>query len=125
MQLPKHFWHYIFTILLLTAIGLLIWFIFDIKGLYQTGRLNPTRGLNRNYLYKPTSPDQIQGWMTFSYINYIFSLPPNYLSQSLMITDSQYPNLEINRYAKNKNLDPAGFLKQVQQSIIQYSNNTH
>jgi hypothetical protein len=122
MKLHKNFWQIIFTVLLLVAIGLMIWFIVDLKGLYQTGHLRPTRGFGRNHVYKQTiNPDQIQGWMTFSYINYIFSIPPDYLSVSLAIQDSHYPNLGISQYAKTKSFNAADFLKKVQEAVTQYA----
>ncbi len=122
MKLHKNFWRIIFTILLLIVIGLMIWFIVDLRDLYQTGRLRPTRGFNRSHIYRQTlTPDQIQGWMTFSYINYIFSLPLNYLSESLAVQDSRYPNLNIDQYAKTKGFNTANFLKTVQDSVAQYT----
>ena len=122
----KHFWLIIFTLLLLVLIVLLSWFIVDIESLYQSGALRPTRGFHRIYIPEQLSnPTQIQSWMTFSYINHIFSLPPNYLSTSLTIQDNRYPNLTISRYAKNKNLNDADFLKQVQSSVNQYLQSVH
>ena len=58
--------------------------------------------------------------MTFSYVNYMFNLPTNYLSQSLSITDSRYPDVQIGRLAETDTLDTATFLQKVQNAVTQY-----
>ena len=122
----KHFWRIGFFVLLAILAILLIWVTVDVHSLYQTGALRPTRGFRRTYIQTPlSSPTQIQDWMTFSYINHIFNLPPQYLSTALTIQDSQYPNLQISQYAKTKNLNDADFLKQVQQLVSQYLQGSH
>ncbi len=64
--------------------------------------------------------DDIKSWMTFSYINFVFKLPTNYLLQKLSIFDFRYPNIHIERYAKMHNLDQAEFLLQVKQAVSAY-----
>ncbi len=124
-KLHKYLWKILFTILLIIIISLSVWFIVNLRDLYRAGELRPTRGLNRNHIYKQTaSPDQIQGWMTFSYVNYIFNLPPDYLSGNLNIQDSHYLNLGINQYAKMKNFNTTIFLTNVRESIAQYTKST-
>jgi hypothetical protein len=113
----------IFIVLLLTALILLVSFVFDLRSLYKTGELRPSRGLHRNYVYRIQDPTQIEGWMTFSYVDYIFKLPKDYLLKSFAITDSHYPNLEINQYANEKKFDTANFLKQIRESVAQYIKN--
>jgi hypothetical protein len=123
MKLHKHFWKGLFVVLLLIVISLLIWFIVDIKNLYQTGTFRPTRGFNINHISRQTAtPNQIQGWMTFSYVNYIFNLPPNYLLETLNIQDTHYPNMGINKYIKVKGLDPIVFLTNLRESVAQFKN---
>ena len=125
MKSHKHFWKIIFIALLLIVISLLTWFISEIRDLYRTDDFRPTRGLNRNYNYKlALNPNQIQGWMTFSYINFVFNLPPNYLLGALNIQDNSYPNLDINRYIKAKDLNPNMFLSSVRESVAQYNKST-
>ena len=120
-QLYKYFWRIVFTILLLITIGLLVWFIIDLRGLYQTG-IRPAGGFNRDHIHRQIlSPNQIQSWMTFSYVDYIFSLSPDYLQNSLTIIDSRYPNLNISQYAREKGLDAGDFLKQIQTSVAKYA----
>lgn len=122
----KHFWRYVFAALLIVLIVLLGWLIFDVRNLYRGGMLRPTRGFRGTYIHEqPSNPNQIQVWMTFSYVNRIFNLPADYLSTALALQDSRYPNITISQYAKTKNLNDADFLKQVQDSVNQYLQGAH
>ena len=104
--------------------GLVIWLIVNIRNLYKTGELRPAREFHGNYIHTQIiSSDQIQAWMTFSYINYIFNLPPNYLLGALNIKDNRYPNLGIN-HAKEKKLNYVSFLASVKGFVNQYTKNT-
>jgi hypothetical protein len=123
MKLHKHFWKGLFIVLLLIVISLLFYFVVDVKNLYQTGTFRPTRGFNINHIYQQTAnPNQIQGWMTFSYVNYLFNLPPNYLLETLNIQDSRYPSMGINKYVKVKGLNPSAFLTSMRKSVAQFKN---
>jgi hypothetical protein len=59
-------------------------------------------------------------WMTFRYINTIFDLPETYLCNALNIQDPRYPNITIEKYAKNQNLNPQEFLIQLKNSVSNY-----
>ena len=122
MKTLKHIWWAVLAILLIIATSLSIWFIFDVRNLYTTGMLRPTRSFRNHFIKQTLSPEQIQGWMTFSYVNYIFNLPPNYLSESLVINDPHYPNVEIRQYAKTNVLDETNLLYNIQQSVTKYIN---
>jgi hypothetical protein len=126
MKLFKHyFWKITLLLLLFIAMGLVIWLIVNIRNLYKTGELRPAREFHGNYIHTQIiSSDQIQAWMTFSYINYIFNLPPNYLLGALNIKDNRYPNLGINQYAKEKKLNYVSFLASVKGFVNQYTKNT-
>ena len=122
----KHSWRIFFAILLIMLIALLGWFIFDTRNLYRAGMLRPTRGIRGQYVRSQIeSPAQIQDWMTFSYVNHIFNLPVAYLSTSLSIQDTHYPDVIIGQYAKSKNLNNADFVKQVQSAVSQYLQGAH
>ena len=69
-------------------------------------------------------PSDIQPWMTFQYIDFIFKLPPNYLQDSLVITDPRYPNVQIARYARMHGLVLQTFLKKVQTTVAGYTPET-
>lgn len=62
----------------------------------------------------------IQPWMTFSYINFVFKLPPGYLQSALAITDSRYPNIQIARYVRLQRLSLEQFLLEVRQAVGQH-----
>ena len=62
----------------------------------------------------------VQTWMTFDYINHLFSLPPEYLRTSLTVTDSRYPRLTITAYAVSQHIERSVFLVQVQNAIRAY-----
>ncbi len=108
------------AVLLAISIALLSWFVVNVTGLYRSGALRPSRGIHRRML----TPAAIQNWMTFSYINRAFNLPPDYLSVTLMIQDARYPNLGVGTYAKTKNLNEADFLQQVQGAVTGYLQGT-
>ena len=67
-----------------------------------------------------TTPDEIQGWMTFNYLNFIFKLPPSYLQKYFQITDTHYPNAQIARYARVHKLDPVALVKNIQTAVAEY-----
>lgn len=39
--------------------------------------------------------DSIEAWMTFRYINFIFSIPENSFRDQLQIADNAYPNVTL------------------------------
>lgn len=119
-SLPKNFWRFIFIFLLVVAACMSTWFIIDLRSLYQTGKLRPTRKLTEYLNRQILTPDQIESWMTFSYINYTFGLPPSYLQDSLGINDARYPNLEIHKYSEANNLNTSNFLIDVINSVTEY-----
>jgi hypothetical protein len=62
----------------------------------------------------------IETWMTFDYLNHLFSLPPSYLQTSLAIADSRYPRITLAEYAADQRLDAPTFLSQVQNAVGAY-----
>lgn len=42
----------------------------------------------------------IEPWMTFAYVNFIFSIPDDVFRTQFAITDSRYPELPIGMYIK-------------------------
>jgi hypothetical protein len=101
----------------------LVWFIRNTKQLYRSGELETTYAErhNPNYSNQPPSVDSIRTWMTFDYINFIFKLPPDYLKNTLTISDPRYPNVRLDHYSKHHNVDPVVFLQSVKQAITNYS----
>ena len=63
----------------------------------------------------------IEEWMTFNYINSLFSLPPAYLEQTLSISDLHYPHLTIEEYAEDTHADKAVTLEAVRSAVESYA----
>ncbi|MFA6999778.1 MAG: hypothetical protein WC241_01545 [Candidatus Paceibacterota bacterium] len=70
--------------------------------------------------YHPVNINSIKPWMTFNYLNVVFKLPPDYLKNTLNITDIRYPNISINTYIKHHNLPPQIFLYDIEKAITNY-----
>jgi hypothetical protein len=54
--------------------------------------------------------ERLQPWMTFAFVNKIFNLPPEFLKESLYITNEKYPNLTIDAAAKEQRIESAPYL---------------
>jgi hypothetical protein len=63
----------------------------------------------------------IASWMSFDYINKLYDLPSDYLKNKLSISDVKYPNISIRAYVRSGHIDEVIFLKQVQDSVSQYT----
>ena len=63
------------------------------------------------------TPDDIQSWMTFGYINFIFKIPDSYLQNRLGIVDAKYPRIQIQKYAREHKLDVGVLLTAIKQSL--------
>jgi len=81
---------------------------------------HPRRDANLNIISIMTSSSAITMWMTFDYINTIFSLPEDYLKTQLHIQDARYPNISLKSVVKKNKIDRDIFLKSVQQSVDEY-----
>lgn len=66
--------------------------------------------------------NNIQPWMSFDYLNQTFNLPPDYLRETLHITDGRYPRLGIGGYAKHIKIDKQHFFKTIEEAIRNYQN---
>jgi hypothetical protein len=61
--------------------------------------------------------DSIAPWMTFRFVNIIFSIPENYLKDKLSIGDSRYPDMTIDKYANSANKNKEAFLEEVKGEV--------
>lgn len=84
----------------------------DLSVRYQHGQMIREQDIEQ--------PSEIQPWMTFQYVNFIFKLPPTYLEGSLGIPASQYPNIQIVRYARMHDLPLNAFLQEVQAKVAEH-----
>jgi len=62
----------------------------------------------------------VRTWMTFDYINKLFSLPPQYLQSTLGVSDSRYPRLTVSSWAKRANVSSAAAIGILQNALRQY-----
>jgi len=100
------------------------YFIYSLKTYYNLGELHPRHHYAiRDYRDRAYTHKVIAPWMTFDYINVIFSLPPDYLKTALLITDPTYPNLRIERYAKKTNQNVNDITAKIEEDITTYNSN--
>ena len=64
------------------------------------------------------TPEEIEPWMTFSYINFVFKLPRAYLIEALGIDDAQYPDIQINRYARLHGIDSSQLIEKIRAAVV-------
>lgn len=98
-------------VLVVAAAGIRMLYIRHVIKLPNSQLLQPKR---------PLAPEDIQGWMTFEYINFVFKLPPDYLKQTLSLEGSQYPKTTLKRYANKAGLDTATFVQSVEEVVRNY-----
>lgn len=68
-----------------------------------------------------TDATDIRSWMTFDYIDRLFSLPPDYLKAQLDISaSSSYPRITIAAYAKKQNLNVTALTGRVEDAVQAY-----
>lgn len=85
------------------------------------------QGVRRNRLFgqlpqqTALAPSEVQGWMTFRYLNLVFRLPPEVLHQALAINNSRYPNLSVSSLAKQQNKAVTQELLEIQSAINSYA----
>lgn len=62
----------------------------------------------------------VEPWMTFSYINTLYKLPSGLLETRLGIGDVRYPDLEVRRLAKDRNMDEQDLVGLVELVVKDY-----
>ena len=77
-----------------------------------------------NFHHRPLTVDNIESWMTFGFLNRSFNLPPEYLKNALGITDSKYPTITLNRWAKESSIKPADLLEETKLLINNRKNSS-
>lgn len=93
-----------------------------LRDTYQNGNsyLQYRHG-HRPHPQKDLAPSDIQSWMTFGYINFVFELPTDYLKTAADISDPRYPNIQIARYARMHTVDVNEILANVKQAVALYT----
>lgn len=69
--------------------------------------------------------EYIESWMTFKYINFIFKIHPNYISEKLEIKDDKYPNITIWKYIKKNRLDANETLTKIKKIVSEFLENNN
>jgi hypothetical protein len=110
--IPKWF---VAAIIFLAAVfvATLVWFASGVHGFYRTVRVHP-------YGQQALNADQIQAWMTFRYVDFVFHLPPSYLGTELQISNTLYQNQTLAAYAAANGVDAATFVQSVQAAVSAY-----
>lgn len=85
----------------------------DLSLQYEHGRLIRERDI--------VTPEEIEPWMTFQYVNFIFGLPDAYLKNSLALSEERYPKIQIAGYARRAGLSTEEFLATVKDAVAAYS----
>jgi hypothetical protein len=65
----------------------------------------------------------IRSWMTFDYVNKLFSLPADYLKTQMQISDPHYPQVSLASYAKHNSLDATTFTTDVETAVRNFLTN--
>lgn len=81
----------------------------DLSLQYEHGRLVREHDI--------ANADEIESWMTFQYVNFIFNLPPEYLKHRLGVEDERYPKVRIGRYAHRIGMPLEPYLVLVKQAV--------
>jgi hypothetical protein len=122
--LKKHVPTVAIIVLLVVLVALLYSFISSFRFDYQHGELHPAYYYHDRSLIPiqgaQQSAESIQSWMTFDYINVVFKLPSAYLKSAFTITDAKYPNIRIDRYAKENHINLSEFVQRIRESVALY-----
>jgi len=109
-------------LLVVVLLVVVVWFGFNIRSLYKQGAItHAVSRIHRRTRSRPAlTSSQIEGWMTFRYVGFAFHLPISYLATKLNITDPNFLNTTLDKYAVVHNLNGATFLQQVREVVASY-----
>ena len=109
------------TVLLIAVLVVEIYNIaHDFRTFPEQRLLDNPRPIWRTLRSRPShpNPEAIAPWMTFRYLNRVFSLPQNYLKTSLAINSRYYPFITLSIYAKEKSLSISEAILKVKEAVI-------
>ena len=109
---------FIFIILIIAVLIFYVSFSHRPSYIYR-----PVRRFFSNHVHRSINANDVntvQSWMTFDYINKVFKIPSDYLKNTLVISDSSYPNETIGHYARSKKEKSSVVLTQVQEALHNY-----
>lgn len=121
-------WSYLVAIILAVLLLLaMVWFVIDIFSLKKQGIFTPaTFRMHHSLGAKPAlAASQIQGWMTFAYIEHVCHIPQSYLESQLSPNSSIPQNDTLAKYASQNNLDSSVFVESVRKAVVTYQGSSH
>ncbi len=101
------------VVLVVALAATFVWFASGVHGFYRTVRF-------QHYGQQAFDADQIQSWMTFRYVGFVFHLPPSYLGTQLQIAPSMYQDQTLGEYAAANGVDTATFVQSVKAAVSAY-----
>jgi hypothetical protein len=101
------------VVLVAALVAALVWFALGINSFYVQVRARPLR-------HQEFGTSEIQSWMTFRYVDFVFHLPPGYLAGQLGIAGSSYTNETLGAYSATHGIPTAAFLQSVQSAVASY-----
>lgn len=107
-------------IALFITLVITIFFLVSLLGII---RLRPIMHFPKLYIghwQKAAVPGDINGWMTFEYINFVFKLPPEYLKETFGLENVGYPWVTVRHVARVQKTDLVVFLGQIQDTVKRY-----
>jgi hypothetical protein len=116
-------WIYIVTaVLVILLLAAVIWFSADVVSLHKQGVFTPAASrIHRPFFSRPTiAANQIQGWMTFGYIEHVYKIPESYLQTQISSTSALQPNNTLDTYGASRNLDSAAFVEKIRSAVTAY-----
>jgi hypothetical protein len=119
---------YIKYAIIFLAVLLLILGFFLVRNYVSLGRAQiiNAREFQLSTLLKNHGPvtandaNVIRPWMTFDYINKLFNIPPDYLKNTLSISDPSYPQLSLYGYADHQHANVTMVVSEVESSAREY-----
>jgi hypothetical protein len=72
----------------------------------------------------PLRVDNLQGWMTFDYLNHGFGIPNEYLKNELHITSNTYPKITLRKAASLLGATTTDFINITSKAISIYLQNS-
>lgn len=130
--LKKHKLVIIVIVIIVALFFAIYYFIDSLKESYSEGDLRPLYYYHRidDHAVLQRAPthlsvNDIQPWMTFDYINVVFKIPPSYLKNILGISDTHYPNIRLDWYARSYGIEQSVLLRTVKQYVTTYTESVH
>lgn len=116
---------WVIAIMLCATIALFIHTLYDFFSSSSAPPLSliTLKNLHSSSKFAATKPEisSIDSWMTFSYLERVFQLPPTYLSPALRFPDPRYPRLTIKKYATTHGLSVTSTLMDIKNLVASFS----